>query len=51
VVRREAFVMAYNDGFFLVAMVLFGCIGVLWFSDKVKAPWWRWWRRRSLTKK
>jgi DHA2 family multidrug resistance protein len=38
VVRREAFVMAYNDGFFLVAMVLFGCIGVLWFSDKVKAP-------------
>jgi DHA2 family multidrug resistance protein len=38
IVRREAFVMAYNDGFFLVAMVLFGCIGVLWFSDKVKAP-------------
>lgn len=38
VVRREAYVMAYNDGFFLVAAVLFGCIGVLWFSDKVKAP-------------
>jgi len=38
IVRRESFVMAYNDGFFLVAMVLFGCIGVLWFSDKVKAP-------------
>ncbi|NVD73574.1 DHA2 family efflux MFS transporter permease subunit [Duganella sp. BJB488] len=38
IVRREAYVMAYNDGFFLVAMVLFGCIGVLWFSDKVKAP-------------
>src|SRR5450830_192891 len=38
IVRREAYVMAYNDGFFLVAMVLFACIGVLWFSDKVKAP-------------
>jgi DHA2 family multidrug resistance protein len=38
IVRREAFVMAYNDGFFLVAIVLFACIGVLWFSDKVKAP-------------
>ncbi len=38
IVRREAYVMAYNDGFFLVAMVLLGCIGVLWFSDKVKAP-------------
>ncbi|MRW92220.1 DHA2 family efflux MFS transporter permease subunit [Duganella sp. FT80W] len=38
VVRREAYVMAYNDGFFLVAVVLFACIGVLWFSDKVKAP-------------
>ncbi|MEO5932372.1 MAG: DHA2 family efflux MFS transporter permease subunit [Duganella sp.] len=38
IVRREAYVMAYNDGFFLVGMVLFACIGVLWFSDKVKAP-------------
>ena len=38
VVRREAYVMAYNDGFFLTAAVLFGCIFVLWFSDKVKAP-------------
>jgi len=38
IVRREAYVMAYNDGFFLVAAVLIGCIGVLWFSDKVKAP-------------
>jgi DHA2 family multidrug resistance protein len=38
IVRREAYVMAYNDGFFLVAVVLFACIGVLWFSDKVKAP-------------
>jgi DHA2 family multidrug resistance protein len=38
IVRRESYVMAYNDGFFLVAAVLFACIGVLWFSDKVKAP-------------
>ena len=38
IVRRESYVMAYNDGFFLVAAVLIGCIGVLWFSDKVKAP-------------
>ncbi|NRR32988.1 DHA2 family efflux MFS transporter permease subunit [Oxalobacteraceae bacterium] len=38
VVRREAYVMAYNDGFFLVAAVLFGCIFILWFSDAVKAP-------------
>jgi DHA2 family multidrug resistance protein len=38
VVRREAYVMAYNDGFFLVAAVLLSCIFVLWFSDKVKAP-------------
>jgi MFS transporter, DHA2 family, multidrug resistance protein len=38
IVRREAYVMAYNDGFFLVGAVLIGCIFVLWFSDKVKAP-------------
>ena len=36
-IRRESYVMAYNDGFFLVGAVLLGCIGVLWFSDKVKA--------------
>ena len=38
IVRREAYVMAYNDGFFLVGAVLLGCIFILWFSDKVKAP-------------
>ena len=37
-IRRESYVMAYNDGFFLVGAVLLGCIFVLWFSDKVKAP-------------
>lgn len=36
--RREAYVMAYNDGFFIVGAVLIGCIGVLWFADKVKSP-------------
>jgi DHA2 family multidrug resistance protein len=38
IVRREAYVMAYNDGFFLVGAMLLACIGVLWFSDKLKAP-------------
>jgi len=38
VVRREAFVMAYNDGFFIVAAILLACIAVLWLSDKVKSP-------------
>ena len=38
IVRRESYVMAYNDGFFLVGAVLLGCIFVLWFSDKVIAP-------------
>ncbi|MEC5162757.1 MULTISPECIES: DHA2 family efflux MFS transporter permease subunit [unclassified Janthinobacterium] len=38
IVRREAYVMAYNDGFFIVGVILLGCIGVLWFADKVKAP-------------
>lgn len=38
IVRRESFVMAYNDGFLLMAAVLFFCIGVLWFADKAKSP-------------
>jgi DHA2 family multidrug resistance protein len=38
IVRREAYVMAYNDGFWIVGMVLLGCIGVLWFADKTKSP-------------
>lgn len=37
IVRRESFVMAYNDGFFVVSLCLFACIIVLWFSDKVIA--------------
>jgi DHA2 family multidrug resistance protein len=38
VVRRESFVMAYNDGFYIIGMVLLSCIAVLWFADKVKSP-------------
>ena len=38
IVRRESFVMAYNDGFFIVGGVLLACILILWLSDKVKSP-------------
>jgi DHA2 family multidrug resistance protein len=38
IVRREAFVMAYNDGFFIVGGILLSCIVILWMSDKVKSP-------------
>ena len=35
-VRREAFVMAYNDGFFFVGAVLLTCGLLIWFCRKVK---------------
>jgi DHA2 family multidrug resistance protein len=38
IVRREAYVMAYNDGFFIVGVILLGAIIPLWFADKVKSP-------------
>ena len=38
IVRREAYVMAYNDGFYIMGIVLMACIGALWFADKVKSP-------------
>ena len=38
IVRRESYVMAYNDGFLIVGGILLSCILVLWFSDKVKSP-------------
>jgi DHA2 family multidrug resistance protein len=38
VVRREAFVMAYNDAFWIVGAILLSAILVLWFADKVKSP-------------
>jgi DHA2 family multidrug resistance protein len=38
IVRREAYVMAYNDGFVIMAAFLFACVVALLFADKVKAP-------------
>jgi len=38
IVRRESFVMAYNDGFFIVGVILLVAIIPLWFSDKLKSP-------------
>jgi DHA2 family multidrug resistance protein len=38
VVRREAYIMAYNDGFWIVGLTLLACIVALWFADKVKSP-------------
>ena len=38
IVRRESFILAYNDGFVIMGWVLIACIGVLWFSNKVTSP-------------
>jgi DHA2 family multidrug resistance protein len=38
IVRRESFIMAYNDGFVIMGFVLLACIVVLWFANKVKSP-------------
>jgi DHA2 family multidrug resistance protein len=38
IVRRESYIMAYNDGFVIMGFVLIACIVVLWFADKVKSP-------------
>lgn len=37
-VRREAYVMAYNDAFFIIGSILFACILFVWFSDRVVSP-------------
>lgn len=37
-VRREAYVMAYNDAFLIVGAMLFACIGIIWFSDRLVSP-------------
>ena len=37
-VRREAYVMAYNDAFFIIGATLFACILFVWFSDRVVSP-------------
>lgn len=36
-VRRDAYVMAYNDCFFVLGCVLLGSIAVMWTADKVIA--------------
>ena len=38
IVRRESFIMAYNDGFVIMGYVLTACIALLWFANKVKSP-------------
>ncbi|MDB5748127.1 MAG: EmrB/QacA family drug resistance transporter [Massilia sp.] len=38
IVRREAYVMAYNDAFWIVGIILVGCIAMVWLADKVKSP-------------
>jgi DHA2 family multidrug resistance protein len=37
-VRRESYVMAYNDGFWIIGVVLIACIAAIWLADKVKSP-------------
>ncbi len=37
-VRRESYIMAYNDGFWIMGVALISCIAALWFANKVKAP-------------
>jgi DHA2 family multidrug resistance protein len=37
VVRRDAFVMAYNDCFFVLGCMLLLAIGVIWLADRVLA--------------
>jgi len=38
IVRRESYVMAYNDAFWIVGVILIGACIPLWFADKVKSP-------------
>ena len=38
ITRREAYVLAYNDAFLIMAAILFGCIVILWLADGVKSP-------------
>jgi DHA2 family multidrug resistance protein len=38
IVRRESYVMAYNDGFLIIGVILIACIAAVWFADKVKSP-------------
>ncbi len=35
VVRRESFVMAYNDAFLILGLALISCVAIVWMSKKV----------------
>jgi DHA2 family multidrug resistance protein len=35
VVRRDSFVMAYNDAFLILGIALFSCVAIVWLSKKV----------------
>ena len=35
VVRRESFVMAYNDAFLILGIALVSCVAIVWMSKKV----------------
>lgn len=37
-VRREAYVMAYSDSFFILGSVLLASIGLVWLADHIVAP-------------
>ncbi|HEX7633882.1 MAG TPA: DHA2 family efflux MFS transporter permease subunit [Noviherbaspirillum sp.] len=36
--RKDAYVMAYNDCFWIIGLILLGCIGIVWFADAHKTP-------------
>ena len=38
IVRREAYVIAYSDAFFIIGSVLLGAIALVWMSDRIVAP-------------
>ena len=38
VVRREAYVLAYSDSFFILGSVLLASIGLVWLADHIVAP-------------
>jgi DHA2 family multidrug resistance protein len=37
-VRREAYMMAYNDSFWIIGVTLLAGIAFIWFSDRVLSP-------------
>ena len=37
-VRRESYIMAYNDCFLIIGSILLGSILLVWLSGKVVAP-------------